>query len=63
MLRYQDPIDIKNLVWGALKPFVAVAAVILNSTPLSVTLSLSTFEDKREFNARSACDLFGPVPC
>lgn len=37
---------------GTFKPFIAVTAVNLNSVALSATLSYSTFEDDREFNAR-----------
>lgn len=48
---------------GTVKPFIAVTAVNLNSISLSATLSYSTFEDDREFGARSAWDLGSPVPC
>lgn len=48
---------------GTFKPFIAVTAANLNSILLSATLSYSTFEDDREFDASSACDLCSPVPC
>lgn len=54
---------LRSWFMGTFKPFIAVTVVNLNSIPLSATLSYSTFEDDREFSARSACDLCGPVPC